>query len=171
MPHIEEMMIAFLARLLGHPPTSDGPARQVFRALKSEEARIQVLRALLENAHINLEKPQIYDEVIEGFAAVKNTRNDFAHDLWFTHESGRVYLAPCSTDMEPWIHQTKRRVTLPELEFNLKRIEELAKKIRDAVEWVDSKPIALGMRRFRIKLTTKKDQAPEAGVKPPKERP
>jgi hypothetical protein len=64
-------MIAFLARLLGHPASDNGPARQVFRSVQSEYGRIQIMEALLQNAFINLEKPKIFDEVIKCFATVK----------------------------------------------------------------------------------------------------
>ncbi len=90
LPHLEEMMIAVLSRLLGHPPIDNGPARQVFRAVESERARIALMKALLQDAFINVDKPKLFDDVIDLFQSVKDKRNTFAHALWFTHESGDV---------------------------------------------------------------------------------
>jgi hypothetical protein len=72
LPHVEEKLIAFLARLLGHLGNDHGPARQVFRAIESERARIQVMNALLEQQLINQHKPPIFKEVVSLFKSIKN---------------------------------------------------------------------------------------------------
>jgi hypothetical protein len=61
LPHIEERMIGS-ATLMGDPTS---PARQVFRSLNSEDARVKVMRALLEQAKINQARGQEFDEAID----------------------------------------------------------------------------------------------------------
>ena len=153
LPHIEELMIGFMSRLLGHPGIDHGPARQIFRAIESERARISVLTSLLENAYVNAEKPPIFDEVISLFATVKNRRNDIAHGLWFTHEKGWVYMTLLSSDTKSSILAKRRKVPIQELKEDIKRIEKLAAKIHEATNWIDPNPIPVGAMRFRI--TTK----------------
>jgi len=155
LPHIEERMIAVLARLLGHPGTDNGPARQVFRSIQSEHARIRMMQALLKNGFINREKPQIFDEVIRGFEIVKDKRNTYAHGLWFTHESGKVYLAPLSDDMKQLQSVTRREIGIPELKEDIRRINRLVEKIEEAVAWIDPRPIPPGKIRMHVQLVNK----------------
>src|ERR1700748_426664 len=64
--HLEEGMIAFFALLLGHPaPTS--PARQIYRSIVSPNARIKMLKAVLEKSAINRDKTAEYDAIISEF--------------------------------------------------------------------------------------------------------
>jgi hypothetical protein len=76
---LEEKVIEIVRALLGGKP--DLPARQIFRAVNGNAARIRVLKTLLEKAPINKEKTAIYDEIISEFGAINSIRNKFAHGL------------------------------------------------------------------------------------------
>jgi hypothetical protein len=58
-PHVEEAVMRVLASLLGDTHTA--PARQVFRSIVSERARIDVMRAILEKGEWNRKRDQWYD--------------------------------------------------------------------------------------------------------------
>lgn len=93
-PHLEEQMIGILGQLLG-----DGaPARQVFRAIIAQNARIKVMKALLERTARNKTKGSEYDEIISEFASLNDLRNTYIHGLWHTHETGRVFFSESSID-------------------------------------------------------------------------
>lgn len=121
LPQIEETMIDFLGLLLGG---NHMPSRQIFRAIIGEEIRIKVLRSLLEHASINKDKGQEFDEVIDLFASVKNKRNTLVHGLWYTHESGRAFIAEPTTEHSFAFFDT-REVRKAELLEDLKRMGDL----------------------------------------------
>ncbi len=114
------------------------------------------MEALLLNAFINPEKPDVFNEVIRVFKTVKDKRNDLAHGLWFTHESGRVFLADPSTDMKQMIAAKRREVPIPELKEDIRRMQRLAALIDQAVGWVDPNPIPVGKVRMRLRFGAKK---------------
>jgi hypothetical protein len=68
-PHIEDRMIDVLTELLGG--NSELPSRQIFRSIVSAQARIKVMRSLLQRTELNDKKDKIYDEVINEFGRVK----------------------------------------------------------------------------------------------------
>lgn len=150
LPYVEERMIVFLARLLGIA-RGESVARPLFRSLEAERARINLMKALLENAHINAEKPPVFDEVIRIFNTVRRKRNDFAHGLWKTHKTGLVALTKATSD--PWGGWANtREIRKRELQDDLKRIDLLLSKIDEATNWVDPHPIAHDRKRFRSRL-------------------
>jgi hypothetical protein len=124
LPQIEERMIEIMALLLGGGNT---PARQVFRTLVSEDARVKVMRALLEHSPINKDKGQEFDDIIDLFVEVKKRRNAYAHGLWSTHDSGRTFLAePSPDDLRPFLNQCE--VKSKELNHALQRMSDLFSK-------------------------------------------
>lgn len=126
IPHIEERMINFLALLMGD---HSSPARQVFRSLNSEVARIKIMRSLLEQAPINQEKGQEFDDVLDLFAEVKKKRNTYAHGLWWTHErTERVFIEEASP--EPFgSYFSRREVKFKEVEAAVSRMNDLSRKL------------------------------------------
>jgi len=40
----------------------------------------------------NAQKDPLYDEIISEFQTLVNLRNDYLHGLWWTHESGTVFI-------------------------------------------------------------------------------
>jgi hypothetical protein len=117
-------MINIMALLLGG---RNAPARQVFRSLNSEDARVRVMRSLLEQASINKDKGKEFDEIIDIFVEIKKKRNAYAHGLWSTHDSGRVFLQETSTDPINSF-MSEREVKTGELNAALNRVRELFKK-------------------------------------------
>ncbi len=80
-----------LAILLGMEDTA--PAGYVYRALRNPNIRSDVMRALLEKAPRNVKLGKEFDELISEYEAVRSGRNGYAHGLWYTHDSGAVFLA------------------------------------------------------------------------------
>jgi hypothetical protein len=81
--HLEEMMIAFMGQLLSDDVVT--PARQIFRSVNSTQARIAILRSLLEESHRNKDKGPEYDDIINEFESLTAERNNYVHGLWFTN--------------------------------------------------------------------------------------
>jgi hypothetical protein len=124
---LEETMIGFLGLLLGHQ-TSTSPARQIYRSIIAPNARIKMLKAVLEKSQINRDKTAEYDEVISEFELLNRERNTFVHGLWETHhESGRAFLREPSPDEFYFFEQ--RYVPIEELQNIVIRIGNLARRI------------------------------------------
>lgn len=87
--HLEELMIRFMALLLGN--TERPPARQIFRSVANNRARIEIMRSLLEESPSNKDKGPEYDAIISEFEAIGKERNKYVHGLWWTDlTSGQV---------------------------------------------------------------------------------
>lgn len=130
--HIEEEMIDILESLLGGSEDNNNvPARQIFRSIISEQARIKVMRSLLEFAEINHDKPKDYDEIIDEFAKLNKIRNTYVHGLWYTHESNRVFLR--ETTAEEHFFTERREVKIKELKTVVTRMENLYERIVDII--------------------------------------
>ena len=78
-PMVEDKMIGILADLLDYPPSAgtNGPPRQIFRSIISNQARRKLMLSLLERSRINKDKEQYYDEVIAEFDKLNAKRNDY----------------------------------------------------------------------------------------------
>ena len=125
--HLEESMIGFFALLLGHPAPSS-PARQIYRSIIAPNARIKMLKAVLEKSAINRDKTAEYDAVINEFKLLNSKRNTYVHGLWDTHdESGKAFLCEPSSDAFYFLHP--RHVPIEELQNTVIRIENLARRI------------------------------------------
>lgn len=125
LPHIEESMIHVMALLLGE---SDAPARQVFRSLNSEDARIKIMRSLLEHARHNTQKGREFDEIIDLFVEIKQSRNRYAHGLWWTHdETGRAFLEEASPD-HARTFLSRREIKIGEINAAIQRIDKFFSK-------------------------------------------
>jgi hypothetical protein len=128
--HIEDRMIDVLTELLGGNAAL--PSRQIFRSIVAVQARIKVMRRLLQRTELNDKKDKIYDEVINEFAALNDSRNAFLHGLWYTHESGNVYFVEESVDDLSVFHA--REVTAQEIEILINRMIELEDRIGTIVD-------------------------------------
>jgi hypothetical protein len=124
LPQLEERMIDIMSLLLGD---RTAPGQQIFRSLVSEEARLKVMRSLLEHARLNRDKTQEFDDIIDLFSEVRTRRNAYAHGLWSTGEDNRAWIQEPSPD---WLAEflSEREVKISELEAVLKRMNELWKK-------------------------------------------
>jgi len=123
-------MISFMSDLMG-TDLHLAPARQVFRSVVSSEARIAIMRSLLEEAEVNRDKDASYDEILDEFASLNKIRNAYAHGLWSTSvdEKQSVWLEETSTDPFAVFFAKKRRVSLKELIGALERMSVLIEKI------------------------------------------
>jgi len=140
---VEEQMIEFLGVLLGDRTL---PTRQIFRSLPSEQARIKLLTALLEEAPINNDKGPEYDDIIRDFKALNTARNKYVHGLWCIHDSGRIFLAEATPEEHPVV-APRREITADELTTTLRRMGDLWKAILKLTEpelyerlWLTSSP-------------------------------
>lgn len=124
-PHIEDAMIEILRDLLGGDP--ELPARQVFRSIISQQARIQVMTALLAKSRLNEHKSGVYDEIIAEFAALNKLRNTYVHGLWWTHESGKAFLS--EEAIHDWNFLDGREVTYKEVEAVFTRMDKLHRRL------------------------------------------
>lgn len=120
MPQVEELMIDLTALLLGDPAM---PARSIFRGIAGDEARVKVLRALLERAETNTRRGPKFDAAIAGYAAARRRWRAYVHGLWYTHANGRTFLAAPTGDAASFL--VAREVKTAELEAELDRLEEL----------------------------------------------
>lgn len=119
LPHVEERMIDVMALLLGG---KGAPAKQVFRTLTSEDARVKVMRSLLEKAEHNQTKGQEFDDLIDLFIEIKKRRNTYAHGLWWTHqETDRVFIEEPSDSISTTFF-SRREIQDHELKQTLERL-------------------------------------------------
>lgn len=155
--HIEEDLARFYGRLILLPTLSADVARQAFRAMRFAEGKIQAMRALLQNANVHAEKPAIFDEVIDGYETINKKRNDYAHSLWYTHQSGRVFITKATTDALRFDEMNRREITKAQLERDIKYLVDLIPKIDAAIAWEDPHPIAHGYRRVKLRVNPSSD--------------
>lgn len=87
---LEQAMEFVLDRLLH---TKQNVAGHISRTILSPATRVEMMRALLENAPHNSTKPDCYDEIIREFKEISRLRNHYAHGKWETDdENGELYL-------------------------------------------------------------------------------
>src|SRR4051794_1564707 len=72
-PHLEERASDLMRELIGGP--RDTPSRQIFRAVVSQDARIKVMRALLQESPKNQNKGAVFDAMINEFEELNRARN------------------------------------------------------------------------------------------------
>jgi len=129
MPQVEELMIDLTALLLGDAAM---PARPIFRGLAGDEARVNVLRALLERGEANTKKGPAFDAAIAGYAGARRRWRAYIQGLWYTHENGRTFLAAPSGDAASFL--VAREVKTAELEAELDRVSELTEVLLAIVQ-------------------------------------
>jgi hypothetical protein len=103
------------------------PARQIFRSVISEAARIKIMTALLEHSPENASKGQFYDNVISSFRTLNSKRNAMVHGLWWTRDDGKVFIAKESLD--EYATSKGRLVSAREVRFILKKMATLLKQL------------------------------------------
>lgn len=133
-PHIEEWMIRVLDELLTgeRAPHMSGrvspAARQVWSSVINAQARIKIMRTLLEKGPQNVAMPGGYDAILDEFDSLNDLRNRLVHGLWMTdHDRKRVMYWPAAVE-----EHTKRqplRVTVEELEHVEARMKNLMQAI------------------------------------------
>ena len=124
-PSLENGMIDLMADLMGG---EDPPARQVYFSIVNQNARIKVMTAMLEQSSLNMDKNETYDKIITDFTTIKNKRNEYVHGIWWTHNTGRVFLASPEPDEFSW--HNGREVLIQELEHVVQQMNDLAGKLK-----------------------------------------
>lgn len=128
--HLEEMMILFMGRLLSDDMAS--PARQIFRSVNSTQARIAILRSLLEESHRNKDKGPEFDDIIDEFESLTTERNNYVHGLWFTNAAtDAVSRSDPSITHEIWPFMTAKPISIRQAEHVLHRMGLLRRKLID----------------------------------------
>ncbi|WGS03185.1 hypothetical protein MTX26_35190 (plasmid) [Bradyrhizobium sp. ISRA443] len=122
--HVEDQMIQVLQDLLG---SRSAPARQIFHSVVSNKARQSLMLACLQRSKINIRKTDLYEEIILQFSKLNSQRNGLVHGLWYTHETGRVFLSASSVDDFHYIDA--REVKIEELESMNKALGILSNAI------------------------------------------
>ncbi len=124
-PLLERGMSEVMAELIGGV---DPPVQQVFYSITNQQARIKVMRSLLQEAQLNQDKDASWDQLIDDFASVSGSRSDYAHGIWWTHNSGRIFLE----QPDPSYSQVfnKREVNLNELNHVIDKMSDLESRLR-----------------------------------------
>jgi hypothetical protein len=118
-PHVEGHMIFIFRELIGIEDM--GNARLVFRSIINQNARISVMKAMLEKSPTHAETSDWFDKIIDEFGALNRIRNTYAHSLWLTHKhTQRIYLNE-ETDSYEW-RGPRREVKVDELVTLLNRV-------------------------------------------------
>jgi hypothetical protein len=127
-PFLEEAMADIFRELVGAVP-NQMPYRHILREIISAQARIKLMRSLLENHPLNMAKGADYDKIIDEFESLNKIRNAYIHGLWSTHESGKVYLSSPEGD-QIWFFDNEKEVRLKDMDNMLERMRELKNSIR-----------------------------------------
>ena len=107
--------------------TNQRVSRIVFRSLV-QDSRIRISRYILENSPTHYAASTELDDIIDEFDSCNSVRNKFVHGMWYTHDSGRIYLSPANED--PTLPGTHRRlVPLKEITDLITRMVELQRRI------------------------------------------
>jgi hypothetical protein len=126
-PHIESVMIWVFAAI--SDISDHSIAVQMFRSIINQQTRITIMTNILERSPTHVKFDDWYDEVIAEFKSINRSRNKYIHSLWWTHESGRVFI------QEDAVHHRiggeLRETKINELRNTLRRMRALVGKIHD----------------------------------------
>lgn len=121
-------MAGFFAEMI--EVDDDASARLIFRSIINQNARIAIMRNLLERSPHHEEKTDFFDETIDEFTALNVLRNKYLHSLWYTHgETGDVYIEEVAKTYLKFI--AKREVPIEESNQVLARMDALIGKLMD----------------------------------------
>jgi hypothetical protein len=125
-PQVEDAMVDYFHDLVGGHDILT--SRLIFKSLINPQARIKVLKRLLERSPMNKEKGDTYDGIIKEFSDLNDARNTYLHGLWETYEDGRSFLAELSLDEDYFRNQ--REVKPDEVRDVLRRMQSLRATIK-----------------------------------------
>lgn len=134
-PHVEERMIDIMRTLLGG--RRDMPAKEIFRSIVSQEARIKLMLSLLQS-EMNEKQPEFIDRCILAFQSLNGSRNSYIHGLWLHNDQG-TYITDASPIDGPFGRNT-RTVKKEELERFLDRMRKLSSGITAYYFLTDTPP-------------------------------
>jgi hypothetical protein len=166
--HVEDLMIQVLQDLLGN---KSAPARQIFHSIVSNKARKVLMLACLQRSKINAKKTDVYETIIVQFSKLNAKRNAFLHGLWYTHESGRVFLSESAVDDFHYLNS--REVKIEELEemdkamsvlsttIMMRRSPSLAKLIASP-QTPQPLPVRRNKKEYRQAIRAKRSTPPQS---------
>jgi hypothetical protein len=126
--HAEEELIELLYVLIGSHDR--GVARQIFRAVAGDKARLDIIRSLLEKTRRNAQRTREFDDALKAFEVIKQKRNHWIHGLWYTHDdSCTTYLSDDMTHELPF--SRSKPVKLAELESCIREIFAVMASLRE----------------------------------------
>jgi hypothetical protein len=125
--YLEQAMELVLSRLLG---ADNNAASHISRQILSPSVRVDMMRALLERAPHNKDKPDYFDEIINEFKEISTLRNHYVHGKWETGEDGKqLYLVRPGDDPYALGSLITEEFDLAEMQSTRKRIMELWTRI------------------------------------------
>ncbi len=129
--HLEHRMEDLAASIFA---TERGTASHIMRSIVSAKARIEVVKAVLERARHNSDKPQEIDEIIDEFWALNRIRNTYVHAQYQTNEdTGEVTWIRPQSDPTLLDDAAYEPFDPAQLEQARNRISGLFLKIADAL--------------------------------------
>jgi hypothetical protein len=94
-PNVEDRMIYVFHELIHGAPSDDTiqiqNTRLIFQAVGSQHLRLKMMKDALERGTQNIEKPDVFDEIIREFREINEIRNRYAHGVWFASEGAQRY--------------------------------------------------------------------------------
>jgi hypothetical protein len=128
---LEQAMETVLSRLIG---ADNNAASHISKTILAPAVRVDIMRALLENAPHNKDKSSVYDEIITEFSAVASLRNQFVHGKWETSEiTGDLYLVRPKDDPYALGSLVGEKFDLAEMQSTRKRIIDLWTRIYEEI--------------------------------------
>ena len=125
--HLEHTMERVLSLIM---KSDEMTAAHVMRSIVSANARIQLMRNLLERARHNSDKTSEYDEIIEEYSKINTNRNEFVHARWYTNiQSGKIFIIKRSDDKLIVDIAAKKEFDVKEFKSVRTRILNLTNKI------------------------------------------
>lgn len=102
---LEEHILGFQTILLGGKEGLGNfqlamASRIIFKATISQQARIKLMRSLLQTLELHANRGAEYDAIIAEYDALNTLRNKYAHGLWNTlADGGEVVLRTSQSDL------------------------------------------------------------------------
>ena len=127
-PLLERSMSEVMSELIGG---YDAPMRQIFYSITNHQARINVMRSLLEESQVNQNRGETWDFIIDDFADISKIRSEYTDGIWWTHETGRIFLEPPNPSSSRT--SSKREVNLNELNTVIDQMNDLASRLHNVI--------------------------------------
>jgi hypothetical protein len=112
--YVEDAMIRVFEDLLdgkrNDTYSHNSTARKMFRTIVSQDARIKLMRGLLEGMPHNEKMSALYDDLLDRFQALNRTRNQLVHGAWTTDGDAEIVSLRRSSDI-PFEYETPEVIT------------------------------------------------------------
>lgn len=130
--HVEDAMIWMLADLLSGNDTTaltpDATEGQVLRSIVSNDARIKLMRSLLQTTPQNMHRSPEFDAIIDEFERLSRRRNSLVHGIWRTDPVSQEVTVAKSTP-KGYAYEKDVAVAVADLENTLSDMRMLFDRI------------------------------------------